>query len=219
MKKQKLGGGKLKKIIIWVVVVVFFIAVAISSSETIYDDKVREDYYELLIVISELFKDHTQAEEQYYNHSYSNEEEIANLLNDKVTDRGFRQLVESLFEEHNELFVYKQEFQKYLKETLDFSIKQKEVNYYDTVSNTILNPALRLINFDQLRIEQSDNRITIIGEDIEVKFYDDSDERKKYHQYARFGFPSKAYISLTLTFIYEDNNNRLDEFEVRSYEM
>lgn len=52
---------------------------------------------------------------------------------------------------------------------------------------------------------------------MEIKFYDDSDEESKHYQYARYGFPPIDIISLSLTLIYEDDKNRLDEFEVRSH--
>lgn len=215
-KNKVFGGEKLKRLIVWAAVVVFFITIAIVSSGTVYEDKVKEDYYELLVVISDLFKDHAQAEEEYYNQSYPTEKEIAKLLKGKVTDRGFQQVVETFFEERNDLFVYNQTYQEYLNDTLDFSNKQKEANYYRTVRNTILNPALRLITFDQLIIEQNDNKITVVAEEVEVKFYNDSDENNNHHQYARFGFPPKDIISFSLTFIYEDEINRLDEFKVES---
>lgn len=45
------------------------------------------------------------------------------------------------------------------------------------------------VPFDQLTIEKNKNKITVVAEKVEIKFYDDSDEESKHHQYARYGFP------------------------------
>ncbi|MCT8140456.1 hypothetical protein H1D32_23830 [Anaerobacillus sp. CMMVII] len=191
----------MKKMGAWIVVIMFLFLITVVGKDIFNEEKLKADYYELIVAVSELFKDHAQEEEYFYNRSYSNQEAIAKLLNGKVTENGFFLVVETLFEEYDDLFVYKPKYQDYISDTRDFRYPQRETSFYETVRNTLLNPAIGLIPFNELDIEREKNRITIAAQEIKVRFYGDEERLAEYHQYARFGFPPKDYISFTLSFI------------------
>lgn len=205
---------------IWASVVTVFLALALWDYNIFNKDKLKEDYYEILVTVSDLFKDHTQFEEnQFYNPSYPSKEEVKDLLGDKVTDNGLELVIEGLFVEYDNLFVYKQQYQEYLSDTRDFSLKERDNKYYKTVQNTILNPALRLIPFNELEVFSEKNIVNVKGEGIEVQFYDDREKLTEYHQYARYGYPPKDYFNISLTFVAEDGKYLLDDFQLTSIEM
>ncbi|QOY38054.1 hypothetical protein AWH56_011100 [Anaerobacillus isosaccharinicus] len=209
----------MKKIAIWVTVILLLLITTVVGKEIVNEDKLKEDYYELIIATSELFKDHTQEQGHYYNRSYSNEEQIEELLEGKVTETGYRLVIESVFEQKDDLYVYKEQYQDYISDTRDFSLKHKDTNYYKTVRDTILNPALKLIPFEKLVVVKENNLITIEGRDVKVRFYEDGDRTEEHHQYARFGFPPKDHISFTLTFVYEQGKYLLEDFDIVTKEL
>jgi hypothetical protein len=205
------------KWVLWAAVITGLFSLAFLSQEMVDENKLKEDYYEVIVVVSDLFKDHTQVGEQYYNRSYHSEEEIGKLLEGRVTENGFHLVVDSFFDEYDDLFVYRQQYQEYLSDTLDFTLRSKRNNYYETVKDSILNPALRLIPFEQLEINQQENKIIVKGDNIRVKFYEERDQQSHHHQLARYGYPSSDRISLTLTFINDNGIYLLDDFVVSSH--
>lgn len=211
----------MEKKVVLASVIIFFLMLAITSNKLliINEDKLKSDYYELVVAISELFKDHKLKGEQYYNRSFQSKEEIADLLNDKVTDAGFNLVIDTLFEENENMYVYRQGYQEYLSDTYNFSSKSTNRSYYNTVKDSFLNPALRLINFDELDVQRFDDKIVLQGDAILVNFYNEEEREIKYHQYARYGYPPQDYISLALTFVYENGNYLMDHFSVKSIEM
>jgi hypothetical protein len=209
----------LKKILIWAAVITVFFITTFIGTGIVNEDKLKSDYYVLIADIGELFKDHAQKEDYFYNRSYSRAEEIAQLLEGRVTDKGFHLVVQSIFDEYNEFYVYKPHYQEYISDTRNFSQKQKETNYYDTVRDTILNPALGLIPFEALKIKKDKNRVVITGQDVLVVFYDNREKFVEYHRYARFGFPPSDYISFSLAFIYENGKYLLDDFIINPQAM
>ncbi|RXJ01849.1 hypothetical protein DS745_10265 [Anaerobacillus alkaliphilus] len=209
----------MKKIVVWIVVILLLCITTVLGKEIVYEDELKENYYELIVLVGELFKDHAQEDDYYYNRSYSKQEDMAELLGENVTDAGFSLLVDALFDELDELYVYKSRYQDYISDTRDFSKNQKATNYYDTVRNTILNPALGLIPFDNLEITREKNRVKVEGQEIKVEFYDARDYLVEHHQYARFGYPPNDEISFSLIFIYNDGKYLLDHFDIRSHGM
>ncbi|MFN7253354.1 MAG: hypothetical protein ACK4M9_21655 [Anaerobacillus sp.] len=209
----------MKKILIWAAVITLFFITTFIGTGIVNEEKLKSDYYVLIADIGELFKDHAQKEDYFYNRSYSRSEEIAQLLEGRVTDKGFHLIVQSIFDEFNELYVYKPQYQEYISDTRNFSQKQKETNYYDTVRDTILNPALGLIPFEALKITKDKNRVVITGQDVLVVFYDNREKFVEYHRYARFGFPPSDYISFSLAFIYDNGIYLLDDFIINPQAM
>lgn len=208
----------MRKLGIWIAVILVLLLIGVAGNNIVYKDELKGDYYGFIVTISELFKNHAQEEEYFYNRSYSKEEEIAALLDGKVTEAGFNLVVHSLFDELNDLYVYKPHYQEYISDTRDFSYKQKDTNFYGTVRNTILNPALGLIPFEDLKITKEKNRVTIKGQEIRVKFYEDNDSLLE-HRYSRFGFPPEDQISFSLVFVYESGKYLLDDFLINPQEM
>lgn len=196
-----------------------FFGIAVISNGKVDETKLKKDYYELIVTVSELFKDHSQAGEQYYNRSFQTESEIADLLDGKVTEKGLHLIVDTLFEEYDDLIVYKQPFQEYLNDTLDFTLTPTRDKYYSTVRDSILNPALKLIPFDVFEIEQQENKIVVEAEKIEVTFYEEGERQFQHHQYARYGYPPSDYISIYLTFVQNNGEYLLEEFNVTSHGM
>lgn len=196
-----------------------FFTVAVLSNEMVNENKLKEDYYDLIVTVSELFKDHAQTGERFYNRSYQSEREVAELLDGKVTEKGFRAIVDTLFEEYDDLFVYRQPYQEYLNDALDFTLSSKRNNYYTTVRNSLLNPALKLVGFDQFEIYHEENKIFVEADKIEVNYYEQGEREAQHHQYARYGFPPSDYISVNLTFVHQDGKYLLDQFNVISHGM
>lgn len=206
----------MKKIAVWVLVIMFLFSFTVFSDHFVNKELLKEDYYELIVTVSHLFDDHTYGENYFYNRSFSREAEIAELLNNKVTPSGFELVVDTLFEEYEDHYVYKPRYQEYISDTRNFTHKEKEISYYDIVRNTILNPALRLISFEELEVAKEKNRITLEGHDIKVNFYEEEAYMQEHHQYARFGFPPKDHISFAITFVYDNGKYLLDDFVIRT---
>lgn len=206
----------MKKHTLWLTIVALFLIALTSNHVFINKDKLKGNYYELIVAISDLFKDHTQASGRYYNQSYPSKEKVDEFLNEKVTENGFALVIDTLFDEYDDLYVYKQEYQDYLSDSFNFRDETSNNNYYNTVKDSILNPALRLINFEQLNIEKEKDKIILKGDDIKIRFYDEEERQRRYHQYARLGYPPQDSISLSLTFLYSNGNYLLDDFQVKS---
>ncbi len=209
----------LKKVVVWFVVILLLCVSTVLGKEIVYEDELKENYYEFIVLVGELFKDHAQEEEYYYNRTYSNYEDLERLFGNKVTEKGFSLVIDALFDELNERYIYKPHYQDYISDTRDFSSSQKDTTYYDTVRNTILNPALRLIPFDNLEITREKNRVKVGGQEIKVQFYDARDYLVEHHQYARFGYPPIDEISFSLTFVLDDGKYLLDHFDIHSHGM
>lgn len=207
----------MQKKIVWFSVIAIIIIIGMRNPDYLNEEQLSKDYYDFIDVVSDLFKNHTQTEEKYFNQSISSKDEITKLLDGKVTEDGYKEVVYGLFEKHNDLYVYKEEYQDYLRGSNRFFGSEDENTYYNTVKNSIINPALRLINFDQLNVRLEDNRVIVEGEGVPVRFYDD--EQSEYYPYARYGYPPKDYINVSLTFIYQDGKYLLDDYRVSSIEL
>lgn len=206
----------MQKLFIWFAVVTILFAIAFFSEGKVNKNELKVEYYELISTVAELFNDHSRSEGQYYNRSYRTNDEVAQLLDGRVTENGLQQIVYSLFDEYDNLFVYKKAYQEYLSDTLDFSFSENQVSYYSTVNNTILNPALTLVPFTKFEIVEQGNTVQIKANNVKVDFYERGERQSEHHQYARYGFPPSDYISATLTFIVKDGNYLLNDFKIVS---
>ena len=209
----------MKRGLIWFALIGIFLFLSINNMTPIIEEKLKDDYYQLLLTVDKLFNDHSKINGHYYNDTYSSKSEIYSLLSEQVTGVGVEKIFDSLFIEEEELVVFNRPYQEYLSDTYNFSEKRSSVSYYEAVQNSLLNPALRLIPFKQLDTNVVDDVVIVKGENIKVTFYEDDDLISEHHQYARYGYPPSDILNVKFYFKYKNNRYVLDGFEISSQSM
>lgn len=208
----------MKRLIILILTVLTLLILAIKPPNVIYQQQLKSDYYEVISAVNQLFKDHTKHEELYYNRNYQSKEEIEEFLQGKVTKNGLAQIFNEIFAEDDNIAIYNDELQQYLKTSREYYInstsKKDEdgVSYYETVRNTILNPALRMVSLQQFKTSRDGEFVDLKGENIQVTFYNEDDGL--INKYFRYGYPPKESFHLTFSFLYREGKYLLDSFTI-----
>lgn len=193
-------------------VLVFFI---LSGCSTVDEREIIYHLNEIFTTSSKLFQNHSPYGERFYNEQLHTFDEIKTLLESKVTEAGLLYMVERIFEEDDEILVYKQPFQTYIEESNVYNSTINVTNgYYETVRETILNPGLRLLPEDELEFEEQGDTIVVTGENVLIEFYNEEDFGGSAHQYARYGYPASDVLSVTFIFVMGENGYLLDSFEI-----
>lgn len=211
----------MKKMLILLFTVAVLVALSIKPPSVIYEQQLQTDYYDMLSIVQQLFREHLIGEGNlYYNPNYQTRAEVEELLKNHATKKGANLIIDELFIEVNSLLFYNDNLQEYLNERRDYYLYSSpiEKTYYSTVKETILNPALRMISFDYMNKEKSKDKLILNGDSVAVYFYEEaaSDFETDYHQYARYGYPPSDRLSFTFSFLYKDGRYFLDGFLIGS---
>ncbi|WP_209125576.1 hypothetical protein [Alkalihalobacillus sp. BA299] len=202
----------------WVFALLIF--PVISGCSSVDEKVVLFQLNEIITTSSELFQNHSSYGDMFYNEQYHTLEEIERLLDGKVTEDGLLQMVERIFDENDNILVYKQPFQTYIKESNVYNSSINETNaYYDTVRKTILNPGLRLITEEELQFEVHDEIVIVKGENINIEFYNIEMYGGSAEQYARYGYPANDVLSVSFKFVKDTNGYLLDSFHIEDGEI
>ncbi|MFC0559524.1 hypothetical protein [Halalkalibacter alkalisediminis] len=179
-----------------------------------HDNKVNENeilsiYDDFLHHVTELFAYHTFEEDVYFNEKYHTEESIRTLLDPFMTDDGINQMLEDLYMEEDNRFVYREDFQSYLRNS-----QTRESSYYDITRQTVFNPGLRMLRNDLQVIEEAEH-IELTAVAVPVQFYS---EESTYgvSQFGQLGYPAVDHLSLTVTMVKEEDGYFIQHVEIQS---
>ncbi|MDT8858607.1 hypothetical protein N0O92_00095 [Alkalihalobacillus sp. MEB130] len=198
----------MKKKSIAIILICFFVTGC--HNETVQEEEVLSIYNEFLANVQELFAYHTYDENVYYNEKYHSKDEIRSLLGQYMTEEGMDQLLNDLYVQENERFVYQEEFQSYLKGN-----DHEGFSYYEITKKTVFNPGLRMMMGDDLHIYESDGKIRMEAERVPVQFYSE-DSMYGQSQFGELGYPSVDYLTLDISFVKEKDQYRIKRVDVTS---
>ncbi|MDE5415358.1 hypothetical protein [Alkalihalobacterium chitinilyticum] len=192
----------------------------LSGCSTFDEREIIYHLNEIFSTSSQLFQNHSPYGELFYNEQFHTFDEIKKLLDTKVTEDGLSYMVDRIFEEDDEVLVYKQPFQTYIQESNVYSSTTTNLTngYYETVRETILNPGLRLLPEDELVFEEQGDTVVVTGENVYIEFYNEEEYGGSAHQYARYGYPANDVLSVTFTFVKDENGYLLDSFKIEDGE-
>ncbi|WP_332634278.1 hypothetical protein [Halalkalibacter flavus] len=127
-----------------------------------------------------------------------------------MTDAGMEQLLDDIYVQNNERYVYHDEFQSYLsnEEHLDSS-------YYEITRQTVFNPGLRMIMGDDLQIYEAGGKIELRAENVAIQFYAENSLYGQ-SQFGELGYPSVDYLSLYVSMVKDEDTYRIKRIEVNS---
>ncbi|WP_078430009.1 hypothetical protein [Alkalihalobacterium alkalinitrilicum] len=193
---------------------IILLFLVISGCSSIDERGIFYQLNEIFATSSKLFQNHSPYGELFYNEQFHKVEDIERLLDGKVTENGLQYMVERIFDDNDEMLVYKEPFQMYIKES---NVYQSTINvtngYYETVRETILNPGLRLISQEELLFEEYGDRLTVTGENINIEFYN-LEEYGTADQYTRYGYPANDVLTVCFTFVKDSSGYLLDSFQI-----
>ncbi|WP_216830934.1 hypothetical protein [Alkalihalobacterium elongatum] len=199
---------------------VILFVLLLSGCSSIDEREIVYHLNEIFTTASKLFQNHSPYGDLFYNEQFHTFEEVKRLLDSKVTEDGLFYMIDRIFDQDEEILVYKEPFQEYIHESNVYNSTINVSNsYYETVRETILNPGLRLIPEEELQFEEHGDTIIVTGENIFIEFYDIDNYSGSSHQYARYGYPANDVLSVTFTFIREDDGYLLDSFEIEDGEI
>jgi hypothetical protein len=173
------------------------------------ETEVLSFYDEFLSQVHELFAYHTYEGDVFFNEKYHTEDAIRSLLTPYMTEEGIHQMLEELYVQEDERYVYNGEFQSYLR---DYS--RTEASYYELTRQTVFNPGLRMMT-DGLEIHELAEELEIKAEAVPVHFYQ---EKSSYgqSQFGELGYPAVDYLSLTVKMVKDEEEYRIEFVEVQS---
>ncbi|KHF41083.1 hypothetical protein [Halalkalibacter okhensis] len=167
-------------------------------------------FEEFLADVQELFAYHTYEEELYYNEKYHSEDEIQQLLGRFMTEDGMEQLIDDIYVQNKERYVYQEAFQSYLNKE-----GSTDSSYYEVTRQTVFNPGLRMIMDDDLQIYESEGVIKLKAEQVPVQFYAEN-SMYGHSQFGELGYPSVDYLSLHVSMVEDEDTYRIQRIEVTS---
>lgn len=206
---------KEKKLLALIFVVLLFIA-GCNWNKQVNEDKLFYDLHQLLQACYSLFENHAQLDGLFFNENYTTIHEVEMLLDNKVTSAGMEKIVDMVFEERDGQLIYNDELQDYIENSNLYSQHTVDTsNYYYSIRETILNPGLQLIPAQYFVIEENGEKITVVGENVPIQFYEVEEERLA-EQYRRYGYPDNDTLTVSFEFIKKGNNYLLDSYKVQT---
>ncbi|WP_100405289.1 hypothetical protein [Bacillus solitudinis] len=180
------------------------------------EGKVLNHYDHFLEDVGELFRYHAEENEMFYNERYQTKEEVDQLLKPYMTEKGISQIKNDFFVEVESRLVYKEDFQLYLRERGDYrSFYSGNRQYYDVIRESVINPGLRLINPDIVKMQEENGRILMEGIEIPIYFYHEQDVYAQ-QQFGQLGYPSNDLLSISVSFVSKGNTLLIDQIQIGS---
>ncbi|MCL7748898.1 hypothetical protein [Halalkalibacter alkaliphilus] len=191
------------------IAILIFICLFVTAchKDDVNEDEVLSIFDEFLEHVHELFAYHTYDEQAYYNGKYHTEDEIRKFLGRFMTDAGMEQLLDDIYVQNNERYVYQEEFQSYLS--------NEDSSYYEITRQTVFNPGLRMIMGDDLQIYEAEGKIELRAEHVPIQFYAEN-SLYGHSQFGELGYPSVDYLSLYVSMVKDEKTYRIKRIEVNS---
>lgn len=181
--------------------------------DSVNEEEVLTQYDDFLAHVDELFSYHVEEEGIYYNQKYHTDSAIRSLLDDYMTNEGIDRLIDTLYVQKGNRYVYQEVYQSYLKDKLD--PQEPNETYYNVTRDTVLNPGLRFMMRDDLVIEATDDEIVLSAEKAHIQFYDQHNTYAN-DQFGRLGYPPVDHLSLHVLMVKEEKSYRISHVQVQS---
>lgn len=204
------------KLKLGVLYVCFFILITLLSachSGKIDEQQVLNHYYDVITTAQQLFQNHVNDGNMYYNENIRTVEDVHELLDGKVTEEGMEQLVDRFFIEDEGKLVYRDKYQTYIEEeSLYTATPDNPSRYYESVRYTILNPGLQIVTINDVSISRNGDYIMVEGNNLPIYFYEET--TLSTEQYKRFGYPPSDRLSISFAFVKQGDKYLLEEYKV-----
>jgi len=188
--------------------------VGCHSERATNEYQLMEEFFELAHAVQQLFQYHETTGTYYYNEHFQSVEDVSLLLEEKVTETGFDTIVDSIFQENDGRLIYQETYQSYLEKSNRRSgVVFHTGDYYETVRETLLNPAMLMLHPDDFVLLEDSEGIQLVAEDVRIVFYEE--ENREVVPYTRYGYPPYDVLTVEISFVFDRGQYRVEHFRIQ----
>ncbi|ADU31635.1 hypothetical protein [Evansella cellulosilytica] len=182
------------------------------SPKGINEEEVYAHIHEVVYTVEGLYGSHEKSNGKFYNSRITDIEDVKKLLGPFMNNQATNKVINEIFDLKDNQLIYNDCFQEYLIGVRENQFSSHPYgDFYAIIQNSILNPALKLLLYDELRIIEDGEYIIAKGDNMLVQFYDE--DNGSYH-YERLGYPPKEEICVEFRFIKENGQLVLIDYEI-----
>ncbi|WP_416147071.1 hypothetical protein ACM26V_12660 [Salipaludibacillus sp. HK11] len=186
---------------------------------TSFDERaVKSQFYFSIDAVEKLYGFHDELDGMYYNQYFSNKADVEEFLKPYLLESASEKVIDALYQSTEEELIYGEDIQQYIKaarQNRKETQNCKKVSYYSFISDSLLNPGLKLIPKNELKLSEVGDQLVLHVNDYSVQFYE-GDQYYSSQHFSERGYPPSEKISFKMTFIEEENEWKMKEYRIET---
>lgn len=214
------GRGQMQtlKRILFVVFLLILLVISVTKNSSGDERAVKEQYYSSIDAIDKLYGYHQEEDGLFYNTEFTNKTELEAHLTPYILEPVLNEVVDTLYQTDKEKLVYEDDYQQYLlneRENRRTSNYDGDLDYYQLISESLLNPGLKLIQEKDLVCKHEGDQMVLEVENYKVQFYEGEEYFSSQH-FSKRGYPSEDWITLKMTFVKEKKDWKVKSYHIQT---